>query len=58
MMANLEKGALPLAAKPLTPGYFSQYESLTRSFILAQISPPEAQASQKRTHLTQRTLRP
>ena len=54
-MAVAQKGALPLAAKPLTPGYFRKDESQPQPFIFAQISPPEAQASTIRARLKQRT---
>jgi len=48
-------GALPLAAEPLTPGYFGKDESKDSPFIFAQISPPEAEADAGRTDLMQRT---
>ena len=53
MRAGRKAGALPLAAMPLTPGYFGQAESTPSPFILAKISPPEAQANAKRADLKQ-----
>ncbi len=55
MKADRKAGALPLAAKPLTPGYFHQNEVTKAAFILAQVSPPEAHASYERAVLIQRT---
>ena len=55
MRSDRKEGALPLAAKPLTPGYFRKDESPAKAFIFAQISPPEAKADAARADLKQRT---
>jgi len=54
-MPVAQNGALPFAAKPLTPGYFNQNESRSDDFILVQISPPEAQADPSRAGLKEWT---